>query len=98
MNATTPRILRIEGELSIYRAAELRQELLAALDGAAALDIDLSAVTELDSAGVQLLLAAGKSAHAGRKALRLLAPSEAVREVFALIDLAGAAGDSLTIA
>ncbi len=81
------RSLRIEGEMSIYRAAELRQQLLGALDGAAALALDLSSVTELDTAGVQLLLAAGKTAQARGQALRLVAPSAAVREVAAILNL-----------
>lgn len=103
MNADTmrdeqTRRLSIEGEMSIYRAAELRQLLLDALDGAATLDLDLSSVTELDTAGVQLLLAAGKSAQSRQQVLRLVAPSETVLEVFATLDLAGIAGDSFTLA
>jgi anti-anti-sigma factor len=95
MNTTT---LAIEGELTIYRAAELRQALLAALgDGAGGdLEIDLAAVTEFDSAGVQLLMAARKSAAARGRALRLVHHSPAVLDAFAVLDLAGHFGDPLT--
>ena len=80
--------LRLEGELTIYRAAELKQTLVAAVDGPDSLEIDLSAVTELDTAGVQLLMMAERSARAGKKDLRLVARSAAVTEVFDLMNLA----------
>ena len=86
--------MHIEGELTIYRAAELRTNLLAALAGLAELpadaelQIDLAGVSEMDSAGVQLLMAAQKSAQAARRKLRLVDPSAAVLEVFNTLDLA----------
>ena len=83
--------LRIEGELTIYRAAELCDVLkgsLAALPEHATLALDLRAVTEMDSAGAQLLLAAQKSALASGRALRVTAPSAAVDDVLALLRLA----------
>ncbi|MBG6079016.1 STAS domain-containing protein [Rubrivivax gelatinosus] len=88
----------IEGELTIYRAAELRQALLAALgDGAGGdFEIDLAAVTEFDSAGVQLLIAAKKSAAARGRVLRLVGHAPSVRDAFAVLDLAGHFGDPLT--
>ncbi len=90
-------LLRIEGEMTIYRAAELRQTLLAALAQTEELEVDLSAVTELDGAGVQILIAAKKEALATRRILRLCAHSPAVLEVFELLDLAGYFGDPLVI-
>ena len=89
MSTTTP--FRIEGELTIYRAAELAASLKAALEGVAAgdaLDIDLAEVTEMDSAGVQLLMAARRSARDTQRTLRLLGHSPAVREVFDTLRLA----------
>ena len=82
--------LRIDGELTIYRAAELCEALKGALAGApdrGALEVDLSAVTEMDSAGVQLLMAARKSARAAGRELRLANASRAVAEVFAILRL-----------
>ncbi|UGQ45170.1 STAS domain-containing protein [Massilia endophytica] len=73
--------LAIEGELTIYRAAELKPVLLEAAAGGA-LALDLSQVTEFDSAGLQLLLMAQRQAT-----LQLLAPSDAVCEVLALLDM-----------
>ena len=83
--------LRIEGELTIYRAAELCEsfkETLALLPAGADFAIDLAGVTEMDSAGVQLLLAARQSATAAGRALALRDPSPAVVEVFATLRLA----------
>lgn len=96
--AQKPAVLKIEGEMNIFRASELKQTLLAALDGAATLEIDLSAVTELDTAGVQLLMLAKRQAQAGRQELRLTAHSPAVLEVLERFNLAGYFGDQIVIA
>jgi len=80
----------IDGELTIYRAAELCESLktvLAGLDDGADLEIDLSGVTEMDSAGVQLLMAVHKSTRASNHGLRLVNPSAAVEEVFETLQL-----------
>ena len=82
-----PSVLRIEGEMTIYRAAELKQTLCEALDRSEELAVDLAAVTELDSAGVQVLLFAKRQAQARRRILRLHAHSPAVLDVFELLDL-----------
>ena len=83
------RVLVLEGELTIYGAAELQTRLIAALaDAPEGLEIDLSGVTELDSAGVQLLMATHRAARASDRTVTLCAPSDAVRDVFALFDLA----------
>lgn len=89
--------LRIEGEMTIYRAAELKQTLLASLDHAEELEIDLSAVTELDSAGVQILILVKKQALARQRKLRLIAHSPAVLDVFELLNLTAYFGDPLVI-
>lgn len=94
----SPNALAIEGELTIYRAAELRDVLLAALVAVAEggdLELNLAAVTEMDSAGVQLLMATKKTMAATRRELRLVEHSPAVLEVFELLDLAGHFGDPL---
>lgn len=86
-------LLRIEGEMTIYRALELKQTLLARLEEAAAVEIDLGGVAELDTAGVQILILARKSAQAGQRELRLVAQSPAVAEVLELLNLATDFGD-----
>lgn len=84
----------IEGELTIYRAAELKPVLLEAVRPHDTPALDLSAVTEFDSAGLQLLLMARQEAQRLGKPLQVAGASPAVREVFALLgmDIEGAWG------
>jgi anti-sigma B factor antagonist len=84
--------LAVEGEMTIYRAAELKPALLEAVRAHDAPALDLSAVTEFDSAGLQLLLTARQEAARLGKRLAVSAASPAVRDVFALLgmDLEGA--------
>jgi anti-sigma B factor antagonist len=79
--------LSIVGELTIYRAAELKQTLLETLDQHRAIELDLSQVSEFDCAGLQLLLFAKRTALARRASLSLVEHSPPVREVFALLQL-----------
>lgn len=85
-------VLRIEGELTIFRAAELKPLLLA---DPLPLAIDLFGVTDIDTAGVQLLMLAKNTALAQERELRLVAHSLAVMDVFALLNLAEYFGDPL---
>ena len=54
--------LKIEGSMSIYEAAAVRAELLACFDSDEDLALDLKGVTDCDTAGLQLLCAAQKTA------------------------------------
>jgi anti-sigma B factor antagonist len=100
MDSASDKVVRlaIEGDMTIYRAAELRDAILAALDGAATLEIDLSGVDEIDTAGLQLLVLAKRTALADGRALRLLGHSRAVQEVFEMLDLGAYFGDAVVIA
>lgn len=86
--------LRIEGELTIFRAAELKPLLFAEPP---ATEIDLSAVTEIDSAGLQLLMLAKKTALAQGRELHLTGHSEAVVDVFELLNVAAYFGDPMVM-
>ena len=87
-------ILRIEGELTIFRAMELKPVLMATPP---VNEVDLSGVTDLDTAGVQLLMLAKKTALAQQRDLRLVAHSPAVLEVFELLNVAAYFGDHLVM-
>ncbi|MDD5249756.1 MAG: STAS domain-containing protein [Rhodocyclaceae bacterium] len=89
--ATVTRVA-IAGEFSIFTAAAVRDQLLAALGGAAEVEVDLAQVTELDSAGVQLMLAAKREAAAQDKVLRFTAHSAAVLDTLELCDLSAHCG------
>lgn len=86
--------LRIEGELTIFRAMELKPVMLATpqVD-----EIDLSGVTEIDTAGVQLLMLAKKTALDAQRDVKLVAHSPAVIDVFELLNVAAYFGDHLVM-
>lgn len=75
---TTPEAVRVDGEMTIFCAEALKPLVLADPAPAA---LDLSEVTEIDTAGVQLLLVAQ------RRGTQVLQASDAVREVLALLHL-----------
>jgi len=88
-------LVRLDGELTIYRAQELQQVLVAALAAGAqgtALRVDLTGASEIDSAGVQVLIAARHSATAGGRSLQVEAVSPAVQEVVDLMGLSAHLG------
>jgi anti-anti-sigma factor len=93
----TPSIA-IEGELTIFTAAELKQRLIAALTtGSIEVEVDLSQVSEIDSAGIQLMVAAKREASARNLALRFTSHSSAVFNLIELYDLSGYFGDPVWI-
>lgn len=87
----------IEGELTIYRAAELKDIIFSQINSADLVEIDLSHVTELDSAGLQLLLSAKLEAMIRDKQLHFVGHSKPVLEVIDLCDLGGFFGDQVVI-
>jgi len=100
MSTTTPSpvSLRIEGEMTIYRAQEIKQLLLEPLQQPhATVEVNLSGVTDLDTAGLQLLLLAKRTALKQEGQLRLVGHSPAVLGVFDLLNLAAYFGDDLVI-
>lgn len=85
-----PDALRIAlaGELTVFTAAAVREQLLAALGSAAEIEVDLAQVSEIDSAGVQLLLAAKQEAGALQAELGFTGHSAPVLDILGLCDLA----------
>jgi anti-anti-sigma factor len=95
--------LAIEGELTIYVAAEMKPRLAALLDEIAQSsqrlgEIDLSQVSEIDSAGLQLLLLAKREAATRGAALALCGHSQAVIDCLDMCDLGATFGDPIVIA
>lgn len=96
MQATEPPLV-LEGALTIYRAQELKEHLLNAVQSHPELLLDLSQVTEMDSSGLQLLYLAKREAANIEHRLRIVAHSDAVREVFDLCNLNAYFGDPTLI-
>lgn len=90
-------LLAFEGEMTIYHAADIKQQLLAALNENAELELDLAQISDMDSAGVQVLMLAKREASLNDKILQLSAHSKAVLDVFELFNLAAYFGDPLLI-
>lgn len=80
--------VRLEGEFTIYSIAELKTSLSVLLEEETYIDIDLSAVVECDSAGVQLMVALKRESVRRGKMLTFTNPSAAVLEVYDLYNLA----------
>ena len=89
--------LHVEGEMTIYHAAALKQDLLERLAGAPETEINLSRVTEMDTAGFQLLVLAKREAAREGRVLRLVAHSPATLEVMDLFNMSGYFGDPVVI-
>ena len=91
------RSVAIDGAMTIYDAAANKNALLKALGAAAELEIDLARVTEMDTAGVQLLVLVKREAQKAGKALRLAAHSQASLDVLDRYNLGGYFGDPVVI-
>ena len=87
----------IDGAMTIYDAAANKQALIEALGGAAELEIDLARVTEMDTAGVQLLVLVKREAQKAGKALRLAAHSQASLDVLDRYNLGSYFGDPVVL-
>lgn len=89
--------LRMEGEFTIYNAQEIRNGLVEHLAANDEIELDLSGITEMDTAGFQLLLATKREGTRLGKAVRYVSHSQAALEVIDLFDMAAQFGDPLLI-
>jgi len=90
-------ILPLEGELTIYNAAELKPSLIEALHKGQEMEIDVSKISEMDTAGLQLLLLTKREAVNQNKPLRLINHSDAVLELINLYNMAEYFGDPIIL-
>ena len=90
-------LLHIEGDMTIYVAAELKAELMTRMENPVEREIDLSSVSEMDCAGLQLLILAKREALRHGVALHLTGHSRAVLEVLDLSNMASYFGDPMVI-
>jgi len=87
----------INGEMTIYTATELKQKLVAVLADPRDLEINLGGVSEIDSAGVQLLMLARKVRSADQHTLTLVEHSGSVLDAFDALGLESYFGDPVVI-
>ncbi len=80
--------VRLAGDLTVAEAAAAKATLIEALEsGERAVTVELSEVTELDTAGLQVLLLARRMSLECDVALSFDRPSEPVRNVLAVVHL-----------
>jgi len=74
--------LKVKGSLSIYETAALHKEFVIAFDACNGLNLDLNGVDNCDTAGVQLLCSAKKTAARVGKSLGIAGASRSVLDAF----------------
>ena len=92
------RKLEIEGELTIFTAAKQKIQLLEFLASDQELELNLSKVTELDTAGLQLLILAKREAAQAHKTLKFVMHSKVVLDILELANLTTTFGDQVVLA
>ena len=81
--------LTLDGELTVYTAAAMKETLLEALQKCNEMELDLAKVGDMDSAGFQLLLLLKREADNQSKLIRLTNHGQAALEVLNLFQMAG---------
>ncbi len=84
----------LSGEMTIYNAAQIKATLAEAMRDAAEVEVDLSAIADIDTAGLQLMLIAKR--HPDCR-VRFVNHSPEVLRLIDLANLGGALGDPLFI-
>jgi anti-sigma B factor antagonist len=74
--------------MTVYTAASVAKQVVASLTRRTATEVlDLSKVSEIDTAGLQILLVARRHVAALGRELRIVSPSPSVRGVMELLQL-----------
>lgn len=90
-------LLHMEGDMTIYTAADMKNELMTHMAQPCEREIDLSEVSEMDSAGLQILILAKREAEKHGTSLRLTGHSRAVLDVLDMCNLAPYFGDPVVL-
>jgi anti-sigma B factor antagonist len=78
---------KIQGALSIYKVLDLRDALLSCLEDDSALEVDLEGVTECDAAGLQLLVAAHRTADQQKRNFHINGASSVILQTLSGLGL-----------
>ena len=89
--------LALDADLTVYNAVEAKRQLLDAVHATKTLELDLSQVGEMDTAGFQLLVLAKREAQRLGRTLRIVAHSPAVLEVIEFYNMVAYFGDPVVI-
>lgn len=94
---TASQALVLTNDLTIYNAIDQKQMLITRLEQCARLELDLSQVAEIDTAGLQILILIKREAAKQGKELAIVAHSPAVRQTIDFCNLASFFGDPVLI-
>ena len=75
-------LMTLEGEMTIYSANEIKKSLTENLGNCSGLNIDLSMINKIDTAGFQLLLLARIESETRDIQFEILNPSQDVENIF----------------
>ena len=89
--------LSIVDDMTIYNALDQKNRLMSALAEVDMLELDLSHVGEIDTAGLQLLILSKREAARLNKSVTIVAHSPAVRQTLDFCQLAKFFGDPVVI-
>lgn len=79
--------IRISGDMTIYRAGEIKDLIFDAMAREQNIEANLDEVTRIDCAGVQLLAVAHAEAERRDKSFRVVGVSQAVSDMIGLLNL-----------
>ena len=86
-----------QGDLTIYTAQQHKEQLLLAINNQAPVQINLAEVTDIDTAGLQLLILAKRESLRRNIALNITGHTRVVIDVIELCNLSGFFGDPVFI-
>lgn len=89
--------LPIEGELTIFVVQEMKEAILPVIANNDEIEIDLSNVTEVDGAGMQMMASIKLEAILQGKTLRYVGHSKPILDMLDLCDLGGFFGDQVVM-
>lgn len=89
--------LAIAEDMTIYNATAQKAILMGGLESSDEIELDLSAVAEIDTAGFQLLVLVKREAASQGKTARIVAHSACVQELVDFLDMAAHFGDPILI-
>lgn len=94
--ASQNRLIIVE-DMTIYNALDQKNRLMSALAEVETLELDLSHVGEIDTAGLQLLILSKREAARRNKSVTIVSHSPAVRQTLDFCQLAKFFGDPVVI-
>jgi anti-anti-sigma factor len=89
--------VRLAGELTIFTVSKMWQSMLQLLNGADEIEINLQGVSEIDTAGIQLLMLLKMAVEKRGRSARFINHSKEVLDGIELFDLASYFCDPLAL-